>query len=341
MRRSILAEERVLETFHCSTEKIPVAVTTARSNEAHNTDHHIEVLVHPSGWKFHSFHRHILNEKERKELAANFRQQLRQMFPSFSTSHPITEEDDDDLHWDNYKLHIPPMLFGRDIMRLDFKNWGSVNVSAQDALFCWLCQHVPEVSNEHALQVIQVPYAKSWTNRLAALPIPGSPSVNNAHHHIQPIHGSVNSIQDVTKSAHAHSQPPPAHTDATLASPASKQHSDHLPITTIKASDWTYSTDYCCSLLHTPLQASAEQENQEEQQFILHGQTFHRSNLYPLHHKNTSSSSLPAAYHTPWTVTPQTTCGIDYELLRRRDVPILFYDEMTLYEVSKNLYICG
>lgn len=325
MRRSILAEQPVLDMHHCTTERIPVPqVTSAKPNEAHNTDSHIEVLSHPSGWKFHSFHRHILNERERKDLAAGFRHQLRKLFPSFATSeHTIPDEDDDDIHWDNFKLHIPPMLFARDIMRFDFKSRGSVNISAQDALFCWLCQHVPEVCEEHPLNVVQVPYAKKWVNRLANIQSPGAA----AHHHA---HG-ITPIQETTKHiAHA---PASASTSVTTHVDA---HVDAVPtehsattITTIRASDWTYTTDYCCTLSQDTETSTADRDHH----LVVHGQTFHQTNIYPLHHDHQANAST-ASSPSPWMVTPQTACGIDYDMLRRRDLPILFYDEMTLYEVQ-------
>lgn len=327
MRRSILAEQPVLDLHHCTTERIPVQqVVSAKPNEAHNTDSHIEVLSHPSGWKFHSFHRHILNERERKDLAAGFRQQLRKLFPSFATSeHSIPDEDDDDIHWDNFKLHIPPMLFARDIMRFDFKSRGSVNISAQDALFCWLCQHVPEVCEEHPLNVVQVPYAKKWVNRLANIQSPGAV----AHHHATIAHG-ITPIQETSKhTAHA-----PASASTVVATHVDA-HADAVPtehsattITTIRASDWTYTTDYCCTLTQDTQTSTADRDHH----LVVHGQTFHQANIYPLHHDHQTNGST-ASSPSPWMVTPQATCGIDYDMLRRRDLPILFYDEMTLYEV--------
>lgn len=334
MRRSILAEPPVLDMHHCTIERIPVQqAMSAKPNEAHNTDSHIEVLSHPSGWKFHSFHRHILNERERKDLAAGFRQQLRKLFPSFASSeHTIPDEDDDDIHWDNFKLHIPPMLFARDIMRFDFKSRGSVNISAQDALFCWLCQHVPEVCEEHPLNVVQVPYAKKWVNRLANIQSPGAA----AHHHATISHG-ITPIQETSKHT--------VHTPVSASTPVATHADTHLDatptehlsttITTIRASDWTYTTDYCCTLT----QDTQTSTDDKDHHLVVHGQTFHQTNIYPLHHDHqsnaASTTSLPPS---PWMVTPQATCGIDYDMLRRRDLPILFYDEMTLYEVLYRIH---
>jgi hypothetical protein len=316
------------------------------SNEARNADQHIEILSHPSGWKFQSFHRHILNGRERKDLAALFRKHLRQLFPSLATT--LVEEDDDDLHWDNFKLHIPPMLFGRDIMRFDYKSWGSVSVSAQDALFCWLCKHVPEVCNEHALQVIQVPHAKKWAGRLSTAPMSPSPTVT---HYLTPGHGT-NPVQETGKYNVSHASfqpaspvspdgiPPPPSPSPAGATPGTPQRTHfstdgHPPLTSIRASDWTYSTDYCCSLLHTNDNDSSSSMQPSEHHFIVHGQPFHGSNIYPIQQEQ-SSGAQPLS---PWIVTEESTCGVDYELLRRRDMPILFYDEMTLYE--DDLEDCG
>lgn len=137
MRRSVVADTAVLEAHGCSVEHVPIA-TSQVAIEAHNTDHFVEVLNHPSGWKFQSFHRHILNEKERKSVAGCYRSTLKSMFPSLVNLQ--NNDDDDDLQIDDYKLHLPPMFFGRDIMSFVCPHTGQLSINAGDAIFCWLSQ---------------------------------------------------------------------------------------------------------------------------------------------------------------------------------------------------------
>ncbi len=86
------------------------------------------------------------------------------------------------------------------------------------------------------------------------------------------------------------------------------------PFTNIQASDWTYSTDYCFTLHHACVEEDVDYEK------IL-GRTVVRA-------LTLTESSFPRV-----VIAPES--GIDMEMLRRRDLPILFYDELTLYEVSK------
>jgi hypothetical protein len=125
-----------------------------------------DVLEHPSGWKFHSFHRHILNEQENVLTVKRIKDLLAQEFPSFreqqkkittystetvsvrenslkeeALDESHTKDDDDHLEVNGYKLHLPPMLFGADLMLLSLpKNKGHLSMSSTDALYAWVAQ---------------------------------------------------------------------------------------------------------------------------------------------------------------------------------------------------------
>lgn len=89
-------------------------------------------------------------------------------------------------------------------------------------------------------------------------------------------------------------------------------------LTNIQASDWTYSTDYCFTLNHT----------NDTQKSILTAYQLknHLSDLQPSLEKEEDSVKT-------FSCQPIEESGIDYEMLKRRDLPILFYDEFILYEV--------
>lgn len=103
----------------------------------------------------------------------------------------------------------------------------------------------------------------------------------------------------------------------------------------IKATDWTFTTDYCCSLLSAavsrPPPSSGYQDTLKQ---VLHGRASRDGINYvcqgPL---NTAHSE------SRWQVNKAESSSIDLDMLKRRDLPILFYDEITLYE--DDLEDCG
>ncbi len=76
-------------------------------------------------------------------------------------------------------------------------------------------------------------------------------------------------------------------------------------ISHLESPDWSYTTDYCLSV-------SVDKTVKD---------VFRAREFQPQQTKDNI------------TVIPQTTNGIDFNMLQRRDIPILFYDEFTLYEV--------
>lgn len=64
---------------------------------------------------------------------------------------------------------------------------------------------------------------------------------------------------------------------------------------------------------------------------ILHGRSFSGQNTIDLPITSENKDETPELGR--WIFEPVTESGIDFDMLRRRDLPILFYDEITLYEV--------
>jgi hypothetical protein len=95
--------------------------------------------------------------------------------------------------------------------------------------------------------------------------------------------------------------------------------------TPLHASEWTLSNDYCCTL-HAPPSPNAHETLRYDQ---LQDRTVLRATTLL---QNTTKSVV--------RVEIAQQSGIDLEMLMRRDLPILFYDEITLFEVRSQLFLC-
>lgn len=102
---------------------------------------------------------------------------------------------------------------------------------------------------------------------------------------------------------------------------------EEITLTHIQAFDWTYTTDYCFSLF-----LQSEDDND--------GNTMRENEVYSLKNPirvgdfpqyfDKSPKSTTARY----SIKPVPSSGINYETLKNRELPILFYDEIILYEVT-------
>jgi hypothetical protein len=196
-------------------------------------------------------------------------------------------------------------------------------------------QHAQEEISKKPVDVVKVPYAAKWTGR----------SFNAAGQGGAP--GSSNAAAAVGGEA-------------------------PLEISTHISYDWTFSSDYCCSLLDTagshvedseqasfPATAQSLQgESQPEQLSFERGSVLRATSLHGLSPvrcrdaqlQSVEASQPPSAIRDQmlsgdgattatdeggWQVEPRDASGIDYELLKRRDEPILFFDEFILYKVRE------
>ena len=120
--KAVVAELDILNQYDCSI----------------SVNDNIDVFTHSSGWKFHSSHKSILKKNEINELISRINSSLRSRFSSLANLDEC-DKDDDHIIIDNYKLHIPPMLFDNDMHAISFESY-SINISAGDALECWAAQ---------------------------------------------------------------------------------------------------------------------------------------------------------------------------------------------------------
>lgn len=139
--RPTIATEEVLSCYQCKQE---TSVTTADHNATATTNskaqpYYLDNLVHSSGWKFSSHHDKILNESGLASLTKDIKRALVEKLPSLKKNEADTWINDDNLNINDSKLHLPPMLFGKDVFQMRIGT-GTLSINARDALLCWAAQ---------------------------------------------------------------------------------------------------------------------------------------------------------------------------------------------------------
>jgi len=198
-----------------------------------------EVLKY-RGFRFTSFHSTILDSLEADELFEKICELLNEKQGEGYT------EGATKRHVNNFALHLPPMVFGHDVMRVEVIGVGENSVSctdsetvfsststldlhiglalsldAKDALTAWAAQHTRASLVKHPLQVLQVPFA--WAHK-GTLQAASSSS-------------STSSLAEGEREFEA---------DIGLG----EQEEQKCPVVpeTLLIWDWTFSSDYCCTL---------------------------------------------------------------------------------------------
>jgi hypothetical protein len=152
--------------------------------------------------------------------------------------------------------------------------------------------------------------------------------------------GTVPSTTTTSAASSGLSSPANSHRTKSLGgeSSSSGKEADALPLTHIQAFDWTYTTDYCLTFFFQAEEAkpSSSKEGSEENEiyqtkYVL---TAHRLN------DNLPHSFPASSLGSNSKITKLESSGINYEMLKNRDLPILFYDEIILYEVSSVSLAC-
>jgi hypothetical protein len=122
------------------------------------------------GWEFTSFHTRIIGSDKLAAMARRV---------SELCGTPLSElaADEDGIYVNGTHLHIPPMLFGDDVLNLrHVASNKSFQFDAEDAITCWAVQHGSDEIAEKILgpgaaggssflpSVPQVPFAGQWAN---------------------------------------------------------------------------------------------------------------------------------------------------------------------------------
>lgn len=276
------------------------------------------------GWRFSSLHKNIVDSAESGRLQESITSRLnldRAAGKDCAGEREDKKEEDGGPAAINSKinLRIPPMIFGHDVMKIEKldgsavasvfgENAFSMSLSAEDALTLWAAQH----TNQHIgdLSIIQVPYAAIWARN----PSPTVEIVESSA-----ADGKQTSLVDRSRREGGEVSPVPKSPSSSSAA-ALVESGAGAVVHIDKRSplwDWTFSSDYCCTLGNRP----------KPRQHILGINNF----FSPL----ASSPGDPLLS----TVRSAPTSGIEYDLLRVNDVPILFYDEIILYQ--DDLEDCG
>lgn len=319
-RRAVFATDENLLHFKCTknSSKIP-------STAGHDTP---ESLLYKD-WEFNSFHCKMLDSKQLCKIAADI---------SVVVGGELSSEDH--IHVSNHTLRLPAMIFGNDIMSLKFHptsdicdlksedhshqtgkiNDGNVitnsnvltlSINAGDALSSWAAQHNTLNESITPLTIIQVPCAKSWNERSV---VPADVMDKS--------HSTVGKDEKATGTA-----------------------------CTRNLWDWTFTSDYCCTLSETlnpslsPSNAnfgndvSTAKSTEMNAPEIISGRAVSGGSP-PLSRNIEKKSENHGAIgysHRHWQRS--SVSGIDLDLLRMKNVPILFFDEILLYQ--DDLEDCG
>lgn len=104
------------------------------------------ILYH--GWTFRSFHDKMADEQELINLQIKISERC-----------GVEIRNDDVIVIDGHNLHIPPMIFLKDILTIKHQSSSTqFDFSAADAICSWAIKHT-----KPNLEILEVPYAKHWT----------------------------------------------------------------------------------------------------------------------------------------------------------------------------------
>ena len=117
-------------------------------------------------------------------------------------------------------------------------------------------------------------------------------------------------------------------------------------VKSVRECDWTFSSDYLCTVLHTTNSTNStitESAGLNTIHSSINGAAVLRAHSLPtegaapLHSAFCSTRTSATTVNevpTGWRVEAIHSSGIDVEMLKNQDEPILFYDEFLLYQVS-------
>lgn len=140
--RPTIAADDIIEKHSCVRRAQNPPVLQRRPEQlgivSGGDDRFIDTLHHPSGWSFSSHHSTILNEAEHVKLSEAIKLNFVTRYPSLQSQGQDWIKGDS-MEVNNSKLHIPPMIFGKDILQVRVGS-SAIAVNASDAILCWAAQ---------------------------------------------------------------------------------------------------------------------------------------------------------------------------------------------------------
>jgi len=305
----------------------PQAILTEHGVKVVSNEEHGEEVQYRQ-WKFKSKHHHMLDSSEMNKLAEDIAATIGGRTSS-----------EDHVVISGHTLRLPAMVFGKDVFEMAYHSPSTsttttvndspssviISLNALDALSCWAAQHSTENKESVPLRIIQVPYAKSWVNKHSDIVAISTPTTAS----------TTTTTALETSSAVQHTREDENHGN----------HHGTASNSIISSSvqniwDWTFSSDYCCTV---GINGNANDGISSDTLMSAHALSAQTTLLQRLQNNvnpgilNDVPSSSRHESKRIWNKSDVS--GIDYDLLRMRDVPILFYDEVLLYQ--DDLEDCG
>ena len=299
------------------------------------TEHGVEVVsneelgeeVQYRQWKFKSKHHHMLDSSEMIKLAEDI-----------AVTIGGTTSSEDHVVIAGHTLRLPAMVFGKDVFEMTYQipstsstptttvdnspSSMTISLNALDALSCWAAQHSAENKERVPLRIIQVPYAKSWINKHPD--VVAAPTFSTTPSTIESSSTAQNTRDDENHGNNHH-----------------RGSQTNTVITSVQNIwDWTFSSDYCCTVGNN---SNADEGMNSDTVMSAHALSVETKLLQRVRHVPPAAveakAQAPSSSHERRTWKKTDVSGINYDLLRMRDVPILFYDEVLLYQ--DDLEDCG
>lgn len=326
-RKAVFASDDILSHFHC---KRNTSTATDVDMAIRDESEYLSV----NGWTFRSFHGMMLDSKGLCRTAAEI---------SCTVGGTLSSEDH--INVSDRILRLPCMIFGNDILSVEYhsddvvaptvtKGEGEVlikggetliiSIDAVDALSCWAAQHTLSSQSTAPLKILQVPCAKSWKESSMISPNDTEKKLNTTIHDIE---GSI-------------------------------------PSKNRNIWDWTFTSDYCCTVATEMNDIRSSEESgraaaastasvfnditgSESKPLpqIISGRNLSGGLPYITKRADlrlSSSSVINGSNDATLGASKwlrSDTSGIDYNLLRMQNIPILLFDEILLYQ--DDLEDCG
>lgn len=275
----------------------------------------IDDTMNFSGWTFASSHDKMCTSDDLISLARKIESWLK--CPSISA-------DSDNVLIEHLNLRLPPMLFLADIFSVShMESKFSLSLNAEDALLSWASKHTTEYASKRPLDIVVVPYANLWSQRSLG--------------HVADL-SSVVACTDMGTDSNSETCDRPLFPDVRISSS--------------RKWDWTFTSEYCCTISTTCDTVGIDAPKLVVTAPIL--SEFlnpDRTSTCPspgiaVTGSNIGEDGVNLVTSEPifeWDIHRAASSGLDNDMLRATDVPILFYDEVVLYQVrmAHVLIVCS
>ena len=342
-RKAVFASDDILSHFQCKKN-----ASTASDEDTASRDSSESLFL--NGWTFRSLHRMMLDSKGLCHIAAEI-----------SNAVGGTLSSEDHINVSNRILRLPCMIFGNDVLSAEFNPENTavstagngeskglikggesliISIDAGDALSCWAAQHTHSNQSAVPLKILQVPCAKTW-KELAVISSNDTEKKTNSIDIEASIASGNRNIWDWTFTSDycctvatmnndfPSSQPSGGAVSATATATASSYLSGigSNPVSIIIAGrDLSGGLPFIAKRLDS-ITSSSSSSSAAAVAVAVSGSS------------TATMESAPTPTQNAGKWVRSATSGIDYNLLRMQNIPILLFDEILLYQ--DDLEDCG